>query len=283
MKCIAEIENWYRVFQIEDDLFMIHEPGHVTFFVYRNGSHGLFIDTGLGLSADTGEKLLKFLGLATFDVVCTHAHCDHVGLNYRACRIFISKAEWEKYVARNDAEQLGYYYQGLRTIKEWPEGYDGGTQTRAWQPTDFVEGGDTVQLNDTVHLSVINSSGHTVGSLMLLDSSRGYLFTGDLIYTGMMYLNLKDSDFEAFRQSIETILMLTQKNATLQIWPSHNKIPLPADYPLKVHEFISKFQAGSAEISKSEIEANAIFEEAIVLRSDQIKMMVKRSLVNQDS
>jgi glyoxylase-like metal-dependent hydrolase (beta-lactamase superfamily II) len=276
VESIAEIENWYRVFQIESDLFMVHEPGHVTFFVYRSGSHALFVDTGLGLSESAADKLLEFLGIKTFDAVCTHAHCDHIGLNYRARRIYISKAEWEKYSARNDREQLRFYYEGLKTIMQWPAGYKGGTETRVWKPTNFVEDRDTVELGGAVLLSVLFSKGHTVGSIMLQDKNRGYLYTGDLIYTGMMYLNLKDSDYDAFKESIQLILELQKQNVSLQIWPSHNKIPLPGDYPAKVQGFISRFEAGSPEISTAPVEKNEIFEAGMTIRGDHVKMMVKQ-------
>lgn len=282
MKFLAEVGNWYRIHEIEPNLFWINEPGHVSFFIYKLKDHALFIDSGLGLSEQAADQLLKFLEIQTFDVVCTHAHCDHIGLNYRAQKIYISKHEWEKYETQGEAEQILHYYELLKSFKSWPPGFEVANRTEKWTPTDFVQGGSLIEIGGS-QLTALGSQGHTIGSLMFLDSTAGHLFTGDLIYTGTMYLHLTDSDYESFKISLAHILNLQNQFPELRIWPCHNQVPLPKEYPSIVQEFISNYEDGASGIKASLEAPNVIFEAGVNLRSDQVSVTVKRGLHDRKS
>jgi hypothetical protein len=98
VKNTFSIGDWYQITQLDSDFFKVTEPGQVTFYVYREGDRGLFIDSGLGLDKTLAHELIKCLDITKFDVLCTHAHCDHIGLNALAESIYMHSSEWAKYI-----------------------------------------------------------------------------------------------------------------------------------------------------------------------------------------
>lgn len=65
---------------------------------------------------------------------------------------------------------------------------------------------------------VIHTPGHTPDSICLYESKRNILLTGDTMYPGPIYLFFPESDFSAYKQSIQNLVKL---NVTTLL-PSHN-------------------------------------------------------------
>jgi glyoxylase-like metal-dependent hydrolase (beta-lactamase superfamily II) len=70
-------------------------------------------------------------------------------------------------------------------------------------------------------LTVHHTPGHTEGSICLLDSRGGLLFTGDTFYPGMMFAHFEDSDFTVYQKSIRYLVDLLP--GVNHLCPSHNE------------------------------------------------------------
>lgn len=269
------IDNWYVVKKIHTDIYCITEPGHVSFYIIKTKKEAIFVDSGLGLCDKMAEKLIKILGIELFDVICTHAHCDHIGLNYRARYVYIAKNEWNKYIRQNESLQLSLYIKNLKNELRWPNHLNlDEVQSKKWKPTHFINDGDVINFENN-QLQIIYSPGHTMGSILVYYTSIKYLFIADFIYTGIMYLHLNDSDYVSFKRSLKNLIRLQKKCPDITLWPSHNHIPLPSDYPQKVLNFTNQFDAGKIS-KKYDYLSDDIFVEGIGLECDDVKIIVKK-------
>ena len=90
-----------------------------------------------------------------------------------------------------------------------------------------------------------------------------------------MYLHLNDSDYNSFKNSIKHLVQIQNENTKLVIWPSHNQIPLPDEYPQKVLDFTHQYDSGT-QINISSYASDDIFLEGLVLENDGVKIIIKK-------
>ena len=271
---IHVIGEWYQVQEIRPDIYWIKEPGHVSFFVLKSGREAVFIDSGLGLSKNLTKKLLQFLEIDTFSVYLTHAHCDHMGLNYLASEVFLSQIEWEKYQRVNDENQIAAYYKTLEHEKKWPREVDLPLLTQSWKPAAYLKDGD-VRHHGRWTLEAISLPGHTNGHLCFLEKTTNALFCGDLVYTGAIYLHLPDSSLCHYRASLEKVESKIAGLRESVIFPAHNEIPLPTGYLKAVLQLTRDIASLKIE-PRGEWAANDIFKQGIIFERDGIRIVVKK-------
>jgi glyoxylase-like metal-dependent hydrolase (beta-lactamase superfamily II) len=111
---------WFKLKEILPNLFQVTEPGHVSFYILRSKTSALFVDSGLGITTKDFLQILENLEIMSFDVLATHFHCDHVGSNYLAGKVYVNDKEWEKYLRFQDEGQIIAYYDILKAHKLWP-------------------------------------------------------------------------------------------------------------------------------------------------------------------
>lgn len=271
-----EISNWYQVREISPNVFWVKEPGIVSFYVFRNGEKALFIDSGLGINIHLQNQLLTDLKIIEYEVVCTHAHCDHVGLNSSAKKCALSKVEWEKYVRQNEIEQFKEFVNALEKSNKIPPQMHlkpNSPSFKQWIPSHFLEDGDSFSFG-TWNFKTISAPGHTCGSLMFLETTTNFLFSGDILYDGKMYLHLKDSSFDEFSNSVDSIINLLDSNPGITIWPAHNTIPLPPDFPKKVKLAAAEFADGNVQ-SIGTWPKDSIFENGLIYKSNDVEFVVR--------
>jgi glyoxylase-like metal-dependent hydrolase (beta-lactamase superfamily II) len=78
-------------------------------------------------------------------------------------------------------------------------------EIRAAPATRLLEHGDVIDLGDR-HLEVHHLPGHSPGSICLVEHATGTVFTGDVIYDGMLFDRLHHSDPEVYRESMKRLL-----------------------------------------------------------------------------
>ncbi|MBC7740988.1 MAG: MBL fold metallo-hydrolase [Bdellovibrionaceae bacterium] len=269
------ISEWYIVNEISENIFWVREPGFVSFFIFRNDKKALLIDSGLGLSLTAAKELFTQLNIQEYDVICTHGHCDHIGLNGNAKNIGISNNEWEKFEKQNEKNQLLNFLTMLEKNGKKPSilnereilGFNN------WIPTHFLASGQLINFANW-KFEVKSVPGHTCGSLMFHELTTNFLFSGDVIYTGKMYMHLKDSDIDDFYKSIEKLCTLKEIYPRLKVWPSHNVIPLPDDYPKKVQRALGLHSDGELPVV-GKWQKDLIFEEGLIYSYDGVEIVVR--------
>lgn len=146
----AGLSQWARV-----------NMGFVSAYIlYRNGEAAL-IDTGQSGSEGDIEATLVSVGLgwdAVTSVILTHKHPDHAGSVQAVAQLARNS---NVYVGEGDLAAIPQISSG--------EGIQGPVSVR---------GGDNV-----FGLQVIDTPGHTPGSISMLDSAAGVLVAGDALNT----------------------------------------------------------------------------------------------------
>ncbi|WP_285767817.1 MBL fold metallo-hydrolase [Peribacillus sp. SI8-4] len=226
---------WFTVQALDDMTFAISEYGHwekVHSFLVIGDKRAALIDTGLGI--DSIKRITDRLTNLPIIVLTTHVHADHIGGHGEFDRI---------YVHRDDADWLINGIQGLslkqirkdisRDItRPLPGSFDPSTY-RPYQgtPARLLTDGDTIDIGNR-RLDVYHTPGHSPGHISILDQARGYLFTGDLLYSGTpIYAFYPSTNPEDLVNSLERIAKIQQVS---KIYGSHNQLGLEPDMFMEV-------------------------------------------------
>jgi len=220
---LASLSPWFEIYRVSEGVFTVLEPAHteeaISYLILGN-ERAVLLDTGMGI-ANLQAEIERLTNLPVV-VVNSHGHYDHIGDNYRFSEVWAFDADTD--VARIEqgksrADCVEYMETGL--YLSLPAGFDPAAYeilpsqvTRRLKHLEVIElGGRTL----TVH----HTPGHTQGSICLLDSRDNLLFTGDTFYPGMMFAHFEDSDFTAYRNSIQYLIdLLPHVN---HLCPSHNE------------------------------------------------------------
>lgn len=88
-----------------------------------------------------------------------------------------------------------------------------------------VSEGDLFDLGGTV-LEVVDTPGHTPGSICLLDRARRALFSGDTVSRGPVFLFGDHRDIHTYRKTLEKLRTLGGFDT---VYPCHNTCPVSPD------------------------------------------------------
>jgi glyoxylase-like metal-dependent hydrolase (beta-lactamase superfamily II) len=147
--------------------------GGSNIYILKSRHEALIIDSGLPADQELLLKALSTLSLNQTNVIMvlhTHGHLDHIG-----CSSVFGKAELAMH--KHDAihvnmadtvfmlaSMFGFQKHGNLTI------------------TRMLADGDVVQFGD-ITLQVIHTPGHTAGSVCYLEPNKGWLFSGDTLFS----------------------------------------------------------------------------------------------------
>ncbi len=178
-------DGWFTIDTIDKRTFAISEYGHwehVHCYLLIGRERAALIDTGLGIG--DLRSVVNRLTLMNPIVLTTHVHWDHIGSHRQFASCFVHERE-------KDWLELGI--PGLTTEQIRREAFRGITlplpaSARLWgyqpfKPTGVFQNGHTYELGGR-KLVVMDTPGHSPGHVCFYDQSTGYLFSGDLIYTG---------------------------------------------------------------------------------------------------
>jgi glyoxylase-like metal-dependent hydrolase (beta-lactamase superfamily II) len=140
------------------------------------------VDTGFGL-LDLKKLAGELCPGKELVVVNTHAHGDHNSGNGQFDRVFCGRMDEPSNRLPMDEAMRARFAEGFLTDNPLAAGADAA----AWRPqpagrTLPLADGDVIDLGGT-RLTVLETPGHTIGSICLWDRDAGLLFTGDLALT----------------------------------------------------------------------------------------------------
>lgn len=225
-----EIEDWYdfaKADEIKNGVVWINEPHHfedVYSYLVQGKNKDLLIDTGMGIKPI--YPLLEQIRdpLKELLVANTHWHFDHIGGNYEFEEVFIPDNQSEK-----DGVNGGWTKQMMDEYY-FSDGFGHNKNTRPY-PSTFnlknfsIKGYSNVKplpgqfdLGNRI-IRVINTPGHTQGSISFFDETYGLLFPGDTLYEGPLYIF---DDKESSPDQYLTSLLEISKLPIKIIHPGHN-------------------------------------------------------------
>ncbi|OWA35997.1 MBL fold metallo-hydrolase [Saccharibacillus sp. O16] len=223
-------DTWFTVQQIDDVTYAISEYGHwerVHSFLLLGRDKAILIDTGLGI--DNIRRITDRLTDLPIDVVTTHVHTDHIGSHGQFERLYVHEADraWlENGIAGLTIEQIRRDIARDITLP-LPPGFDARTYTPFCGPaTGTLHDGQVLELGART-LTVYHTPGHSPGHLCFWEADSGYLFTGDLLYSGTpvyaFYPSTSPEDLVASWEKIAAIPRVKR------VFGSHNELGLPPE------------------------------------------------------
>lgn len=151
------------------------EEGPVRMFLVRGEERALLIDTGLG-GGDLRAQV-EALWTGPLAVVNTHGHVDHVGADRQFPEVLAHPADWQE-IRRNNR-------QGEVCLRP-------------------LGAGDRLDLGGR-SLEIIETPGHTPGSIVLLDRERRLLFGGDNVSDRPVFLFLPGASLTDYLESLRRL------------------------------------------------------------------------------
>lgn len=233
------MNDWFTVEQVDQDTCIISEYRHweETHCYLLNGTQrSLLIDTGLGIC--NISEVISQLTDKPITAIATHIHWDHIGGHKYYPDFYAHEAEldWLN----------GGFPQPLETIRgyvadrcELPKDFRINEYVLfQGKPTKVLYGGEHIDLGGRT-VDVIHTPGHAPGHICFWETERGYLFTGDLAYKGMLTAWFSSTDPDAYLKSIETVAALPAE----KVFPAHHSLDMQPEILLRMRDTLRELKA----------------------------------------
>lgn len=258
-------KKWFETSQMAENIWAIREPHHdqnvISYFI-KGSTENIIIDSGMGMS----DIHFVLLGIDNQSkptrVLLTHSHWDHMGGSADFSAISVPNSDWEIQKLLGGWKVNEMPGIDIFTDIETPPNF---SRDRFSVPgaerslVTLLNDGDEIEIGDQKIL-VISTPGHTLGSVSYYMPDKGYLFTGDTIYKGPLYLHMNESDYTRYTASLRKLDSIASKYLT-NVFPGHNDTSIPLD------EYKKFFMAAKGEIKPdSEIEDNDAFNPHIAYK-----------------
>jgi glyoxylase-like metal-dependent hydrolase (beta-lactamase superfamily II) len=235
--------SWLKVSEPLRNVWRIENNGMVSEYLVTGSDKALLIDTGWGIG-DLAEEVKNLTSLPVI-VVNTHGHPDHTCGNYQFGDAHIHEAD-VALLKRNYSPAMRF-----NILKRFPKNtLPTGFSEEAWihaplrhftpfkGPMSFDLGGRSIE--------VIETPGHTHGSICLYDKMDRILFCGDNFLAGNTMLHMEDSTaLSVYYKSVTKLVSMVDKFDKLM--PAHGKSPIGPGVLREMQAGLKKVLDGSLE------------------------------------
>ena len=213
-------EKWFKTKLVAEKVWRIDDHGGDNIYLIVGDEKALLIDTGLGV-ADLAACVSDITNLPLL-VVNTHGHPDHAGGNFQFPEIYAHPADFklvEQFSSKNDHDGM------VRSMIENNPGFEAiflkDIDDYKMPEIKPVTAGYVFDLGNR-KIEVIETPGHTKGSIVLLDAENKLLFTGDNDNT-LVWLFLDGClPIESY---LQTLQRLNQRSDEFDnIFPGHGDV-----------------------------------------------------------
>ena len=219
-----ESDDWFTIEKIDDNTAVISEYKHweeTHCYVINGTERCLLIDTGLGV-ANILEQVKKLTD-KPITAVSTHVHYDHIGGHRYFSDFYVHEAEieWINGGFPLTTEQVRNFL--IEEPCDFPQDFNiDDYYLFEGVPSRVLHDDDTIELGGR-SIRVLHTPGHSPGHICLYEQEKGYLYTGDLVYIGILFAYYPSTDPVAYMNSIKKLLSLPVK----RILPAHHDLDVP--------------------------------------------------------
>ncbi len=229
----------------------------------------LLIDTAYGFTDIAGA--VKELTPLPVIIVNTHGHFDHICGNRFFTETMLSDQDLDVYQMHSDSDELEKIL--LSALGETEETKAVLEQFRPM--LKMITSLEHVRVSPLPScgyfelgerkVEIIKTPGHTKGSISLLDTKNGWLFSGDTCGDEGMLLNFAESTgVREFHQTIHRIMNLVDEGVISRNYPCHQTSPAPLS-KLKYYDRILERMENGA-LTDEEWNNSAAAEGGITIR-----------------
>ena len=213
---------WFTIDPVDECTYIISEYRHweeTHCYLLIGADRALLIDTGLGVCS-LYEQVRKLTDKPV-TAAATHIHWDHIGGHKYFPDFYAHGAELDWL---NGGFPLPI--QAVRNLVsegcELPKNFQiSDYEIFQGKPSRVLEDGDTIDLGGRT-IQVLHTPGHAPGHICFWEGERGYLFSGDLVYKGMLYANYPSTNPKKYLDSLAKIAVLPAR----QIFPGHHSLDI---------------------------------------------------------
>ncbi|MCI8387342.1 MAG: MBL fold metallo-hydrolase [Clostridiales bacterium] len=233
------MNDWYTINKIDEDTYIISEYYHqeeTHCYLIIGQERALIIDTGLGI----GNIYDEVIRLTDKPVIAaaTHVHWDHIGGHRYFPDFYVHNAEVSWLTER--------FPLPLEAVKhmvtegcELPNEFDiDRYEIFSGIPTRILSDGDMIDLGGRT-VEVIHTPGHSPGHMCFFEPTRGYLYSGDLVYRGTLFAHYPSTDPNAYLESLEKISLLS----SARIFPGHHSLDIEPTIIMRIRDAFRQLQA----------------------------------------
>ncbi len=233
------MQNWFTVDKIDHDTFAISEYKHweeTHCYLLCGEEQAVLIDTGLGVA--NIKKIVSSITSLPIMVITTHIHWDHIGGHKYFDNIAVHEAEKEWLSTKFPIPLQAVKHNLMCKPCEFPPDFSVDSyQITQCTPQHILRDGDCLDLGNR-KLTVIHTPGHSPGHCCFYEPQKGYLYSGDLIYSGCLDAFYPTTDPQLFWQSVKKIQTIKAK----RILPAHHQLNIPVD-------IIDRIEKGFCQLS----------------------------------
>ncbi len=231
--------EWFHTEKIDNDTFAISEYKHweeTHCYLLLGTKRAVLIDTGLGV-ANIKSVVDSITSLPVL-VLTTHVHWDHIGGHQYFDNFAVHEKEvtWisEKYpiplqMVKDNLTRKPCDFPSFFNIESY--------QVFQGMPSFTMSDGDIIELENR-SIQVVHTPGHSPGHCCFYEEDRGYLYSGDLIYSGCLDAFYPSTSPIDFMRSVDKIGKLNIK----KICPSHHKTDISVGMIDRVYNAFCQIQ-----------------------------------------
>lgn len=232
--------------KILNDVYVIDEMHRVNDWLIVGSERCLLFDTGFGFV--DFSQLLPELTNKPIIVLNSHIHPDHSSGNNQFETVYCGRLDEPRaHKAYTDTYKLKMF-QNFFGMAPNEAAYSGGWNPGCCKKIEVLVDHRVISLGDN-DIEVIETPGHTLGSISLLDRKHRLLFSGDMILTWQVWGQLKESaSLSVYYDSLLKMSMLKSKYDYLA--PGHSE---PGKEYLLQNSIVDIYAEGVSQILKGTV------------------------------
>ena len=227
--CHHPENDWFVIQQIDNNTFKINEPyssQNNSSFLIVGEKDAILFDAGSGENKQASIKqILDSLTKQPITMLLSHFHFDHIGNIHEFRLIGLPEIDFLK--ERITADSI-LNLSGEEILVNKPISF---------KISKFLSVEKETELGNR-SIAIYHTPGHADESITLIDHKNKLIFTGDLVYNGLLLID----DPKKYVESID--LIMKNSDPDYRIFGSHGKPEVDYNYLEKIKASIECYLAG---------------------------------------